>query len=71
MVGNVGRAARRAALEREGVTYVELAGLHGPTGLDLRARTPAETAVSIMAEILAERSGREARPLRATSNRIT
>jgi xanthine dehydrogenase accessory factor len=62
--------ARRHALEDAGLTYVELAGLHGPTGLDLGARTPAETAISIVAEILAERSGREARPLRETTSRI-
>lgn len=63
--------ARRHALENAGLTNVELAGLHGPTGLDLGARTPAETAISIVAEMLAERSGREARPLRETTSRIS
>jgi xanthine dehydrogenase accessory factor len=61
---------RRRALEDEGLTYVELDRLHGPTGLDLGARTPAETAVSIVAEILAVRSGRAATSLRASRGRI-
>ncbi|MFM8345259.1 MAG: XdhC family protein [Betaproteobacteria bacterium] len=31
--------------------------LHGPIGLDLGGKTPAEIAVSIMAEVIAVRSG--------------
>ena len=58
--------ARRHALENAGLTHVDLAGLHGPTGLDLGARTPAETAIAIVAEILAERSGRRAGPPKPT-----
>ena len=64
------QAARRRSLEADGLTYVELGRLHGPTGLDLGARTPAETAVSIVAEILAVRSGRAATALRDTEGRI-
>jgi len=65
------QAARRRSLEAEGLTYIELGRLHGPTGLDLGTRTPAETAVSIVAEILAVRSGRTATSLRDTSGRIS
>ncbi|MGW0856872.1 XdhC family protein, partial [Streptomyces sp. NPDC002690] len=48
---------REAALRDEGVTEGELGRLHSPIGLDLGARTPEETALSIMAEIVAERHG--------------
>jgi xanthine dehydrogenase accessory factor len=40
-------------LEAAGVTRDELARLCSPIGLDLGARTPQETAVSIAAEIVA------------------
>jgi xanthine dehydrogenase accessory factor len=39
------------------LTDTELSGLSSPVGLDLRARRPEETAVSIAAEIIAARSG--------------
>jgi xanthine dehydrogenase accessory factor len=58
-------------LESAGVTDAELAELHGPTGLDLGARTPAETAISIVAEMIAVRAGRDARALREATTRIT
>lgn len=48
---------REAALREVGVTALELGRLHSPIGLDLGARTPEETALSIMAEIVAERHG--------------
>lgn len=41
----------------------ELARLHSPIGLDLGGRTPEETAISIVAEIIAARTGREATSL--------
>jgi xanthine dehydrogenase accessory factor len=62
--------ARRRSLQAAGATDEQLAALHCPTGLDLGAQTPAESAVSIVAEIIASRSGRDAQPLRTGSDRI-
>jgi xanthine dehydrogenase accessory factor len=53
-------ADREARLRAEGVTDAELARLMSPIGLDLGARTPEETAVSVCAEIIALRTGRPA-----------
>ena len=61
---------RRGVLLEEGVSEEALERLHGPTGLDLGAHTPAETALSILAEILAVRAGRSGGPLRDASERI-
>jgi xanthine dehydrogenase accessory factor len=55
---------RNRRLREEGVTDEELARVMGPIGLDLGARTPEETAVSIMAEVIATRTGRAAPSLR-------
>lgn len=49
---------RRSALREAGVEDTALARLHSPIGLDLETFTPAEVAVSILAEILAVRGGR-------------
>lgn len=62
--------ARSRSLQKAGVTDEHIAALHCPTGLDLGAQTPAESAVSIVAEIIATRSGRDAQPLRTGSDRI-
>ncbi|MGW2930666.1 XdhC family protein [Streptomyces sp. NPDC001156] len=48
---------RNERLREAGVTDVELARLRSPIGLDLGARTPEETALSIAAEIVASRRG--------------
>ncbi|MBT2895550.1 XdhC family protein [Streptomyces sp. McG3] len=66
-VGAMG--SRRTHLDRDdrlravGLTDRELARLHSPIGLDLGARTPEETALSIAAEIVAVRRGGSGVPL--------
>ncbi|MFL6162499.1 MAG: XdhC family protein [Jatrophihabitantaceae bacterium] len=57
-------ADRLARLRELGVTEAELARLHGPIGLDIGARTPEETAVSVAAEIIGARWGGTGTPLR-------
>ncbi|MEV5780887.1 MULTISPECIES: XdhC/CoxI family protein [Streptomyces] len=48
---------RNQRLREVGVTELELARLRSPIGLDLGARTPEETALSIASEIVAGRRG--------------
>ena len=66
-VGAVGsrktQGDRRARLREAGVGEEDLARLHGPIGLDLGGRAPSETALSIMAEIVADRYGGSGRPM--------
>ncbi|MFD6198073.1 XdhC family protein [Mycobacteriaceae bacterium NPDC060252] len=50
-------ADRVERLREEGITDDQLRRLHSPLGLDLNARTPEETAISIAAQIIAETSG--------------
>jgi xanthine dehydrogenase accessory factor len=61
---------RRARLLEEGLSEDELDRVAGPTGLDVGAETPAETAISILGEILAVRSGRSGGRLRDGQGRI-
>ncbi|WP_432145645.1 XdhC family protein [Streptomyces sp. bgisy084] len=66
-VGAMG--SRRTHLDRQqrlrdvGLTELELNRLRSPIGLDLGARTPEETALSIAAEIVANRRGGTGSPL--------
>jgi xanthine dehydrogenase accessory factor len=55
---------RRAALRESGMAEETLARLHSPMGLDVGASTPAETAVSVLAEVLAVRRAGSGLPLR-------
>ena len=55
---------RNRRLRDEGVSDDDLARVMAPIGLDLGARTPEETAVSILAEIIASRTKRAAPSLR-------
>ncbi|WP_295656963.1 XdhC/CoxI family protein [uncultured Nocardioides sp.] len=61
---------RLARLREAGLTEDELARLSSPIGLDLGARTPEETAVSIAAEIVARQWGGTGRRLAVESGRI-
>ncbi|MEV6273419.1 XdhC/CoxI family protein [Kribbella sp. NPDC051936] len=60
-------AERLAGLRSAGLDDEQLRRLHSPIGLDLGARTPEETAISIMAEIIAARTGASGRSLRELS----
>ena len=70
-VGYIGVMGSRSTHERRsarlvdaGVTTEQLDRLLSPIGLDIGARTPEETAVSICAEIIARRTGRNVPSLR-------
>lgn len=63
-------ADRLARLRSRGVPEATLRRIHMPVGLDLGAASPAETAVSIAAQLIAARHGRSGAPLRDTSGRL-
>jgi xanthine dehydrogenase accessory factor len=73
-VGALG--SRRASADRTqrllaaGLSEAQLARLHSPIGLNLGGRTPAEMALSIVAEIVAERNGRPGGMLRSATGPI-
>jgi xanthine dehydrogenase accessory factor len=73
-VGAIGsrrtQGRRREALLELGIDESDVDRIRGPVGLDVGAQTPAETAVAIMAEILAVRAGRAGGPLRERDGRI-
>jgi len=61
---------RRGLLREAGVAEDDLDRVSGPSGLDIGADSPAETALSMLAEILAVRSGRSGGRLRESQTRI-
>jgi xanthine dehydrogenase accessory factor len=61
---------RMDRLRAAGLTDAELSRMSSPIGLDLGARTPEETAVSIAADIIAKRWGGGGRPLTQIVGRI-
>ena len=61
---------RNRRLREAGVTGAEIARVSAPCGLDIGASTVEETAVAILAEIIARRTGRGGRPLREVEGPI-
>jgi xanthine dehydrogenase accessory factor len=72
-VGAVGsrktQADRRERLRAAGVPEDQLVRLRGPIGLDLGGREPAETALAIVAEVVAARYGGSGVPMRERAER--
>jgi xanthine dehydrogenase accessory factor len=64
------QAARRERLLERGLTDDDLARIAAPIGLDLGGLTSEETALSIMAEVVAVRNGRDGGRLSTASGRI-
>jgi xanthine dehydrogenase accessory factor len=60
-------ADRHRRLLEAGVEAAELDRIHAPCGLDIGSTTPEEVAISVLAEVIAERSGRGGSPLRGGS----
>lgn len=64
------QARRVERLRDAGLDEEAIARVHAPCGLDIGARTPPETVVSILAEVIAVRTGRAGESLRDTSGPI-
>jgi xanthine dehydrogenase accessory factor len=70
-LGSLRNQERRRGLLREaGIAEDDLDRISGPSGLDIGADSPAETALSMLAEILAVRAGRSGGRLRESRTRI-
>jgi len=63
-------ADRYERMARWGVSAEQLDRVYSPVGLDLGGATPEETALSIIAEVVAVKNGRSGAPLRTTSGPI-
>jgi xanthine dehydrogenase accessory factor len=64
------QSTRKDWLLANGVDHTGIAKIHGPAGLDIGALTPEEIALSITAEMLAARTGREGAALRNSTGSI-
>ena len=53
------QSRRRGLLLEQGVAEAEIDRISGPVGLDIGAKTPAEIAIAIVAEIVARRASRD------------
>lgn len=70
-VGSRAKAARtRARLEAKGVSEADIARVRMPIGVDIGARTPAEISVSLAAELIAWRAGRQQARWAATASPV-
>lgn len=63
-------ADRNRRLRDAGVGDEEIARIFAPCGLDIGASTVEETAVSVLAEIVTQRAGRQGKPLREAEGPI-
>ena len=69
MIGSRAKVAKfHIRLKMAGIDPDHLARVHAPIGLDIGAETPAEIAVSVMAELVRVRRGHE-RPVTAMRQR--
>jgi xanthine dehydrogenase accessory factor len=75
--GYIGALGSRRTQERRverlrdaGLDQQSIARIHAPCGLDVGARTPSETAISVLAEVIAVRTGRTGESLRETTGPI-
>jgi xanthine dehydrogenase accessory factor len=61
---------RTRRLREAGASDEQIARVYAPCGLDIGSATPEETAIAVLAEIVAARSGRAGTSLRETSDSI-